>query len=77
MLADKLIVPVFALMDNPVVELKVPPVVNPVTVVGVGLATLMQTGVVYENPVTGVTTGLMTMLAVLLAAGLQPDAAKL
>ena len=58
-------------------ELKVPPVVNPATVVGVGLAPLMQKGVVYENPVTGVATGLMTMLAVLLAAGLQPDAATL
>ena len=77
MLAAKLIAPVFALMDKPVVELKVPPVVNPVTVVGVGLAALMQTGVVYENPVTGVATGLMTMLAVLLAAGLQPEAATL
>ena len=46
MLADKLIAPVFALIDNPVVELKVPPVVNPATVVGVGLAALIQTGVV-------------------------------
>ena len=46
MLAAKLIAPVFALIDKPVVELKLPPVVNPVTVVGVGLAPLMQTGVV-------------------------------
>ena len=45
MLADKLIAPVFALMDKPVVELKVPPVVNPATVVGIGLAPFMQTGV--------------------------------
>ena len=77
MLADKLIAPVFALMDKPVVELKVPPVVNPATVVGVGFAALIQTGVVYENPVTGVAIGLMTMLAVLFAAGLHPDAATL
>ena len=46
MLADKLIAPVFALMDNPVVELKVPPVVNPATMMGIGFAAFIQTGVV-------------------------------
>ena len=34
-----------------------------------------QTGLVYENPVTGVVTGLITILVVLFPAKEQPDAA--
>jgi hypothetical protein len=67
--------PVELLMVNPAVEEYVPPDVKPPTGVGVGFVPLAQTGVVYENPVTGVVTGLIVMLAVPLPASWQPDAA--
>lgn len=59
----------------PAVELYVPPGVNPPTGVGTGLLPFAQTGDEYENPVTGVVTGFIVILAVPLPATWQPDAA--
>src|ERR1043165_9621209 len=60
--------PVDELMLNPPgVDVKVPPVVNPATVVGEGLGSEIQIGVVYENPVTGGVTGFTTTYSVSIA----------
>ena len=53
--------PVVALIDTPVGAVNVPPVVKPAAVVGTGLVPFAQTGVVYENEVTGVVVGLIVM----------------
>ena len=68
------ITPVLPLIVNPTVELYVPPVVKLATGVGAGLVPFAHTGVVYENPVTGVIIGLIVILVVLLPASVQPEA---
>lgn len=60
---------------KPTEELYVPPGAKPPAGAGTGFVPLAQTGVVYVNPVTGVITGSMVMLAVLLPAGPQMVAA--
>ena len=72
---ERSITPVEEFIVNPAVEEYVPPLVNPPTGVGEGFEAFAQTGVVYENPVTGVVTGLIVMLVLLLPEGLQPEAA--
>lgn len=63
-----MITPVPEFTVKPAVELYVPPVVNPPTVVGDGFDAFAQTGVGYEKPVTGVVAGFMVILVVLLPA---------
>ena len=67
--AERSITPVDASIVNPDVEVYVPPVVKPPPGRGTGFVPFAQTGVVYANPVTGVVTGSMVMLAVLVPAG--------
>ena len=75
MVAAKLMTPVVALIATPAGAVNVPPVVKPAAVVGTGLVPLAQTGLVYENPVTGVVVGLMVIEVFEEPAILQPDAA--
>jgi hypothetical protein len=75
--AAKLMTPVVALMLTPAGAVNVPPVVKPAAVVGTGLVPLAQTGVVYENDVTGVVFGLMVIDVLLLPPALQPDTGML
>jgi hypothetical protein len=70
----KLMTPVVALMLTPAGAVNVPPVVKPAAVVGTGLVPLAQTGLVYENPVTGVVVGLIVIDVFEEPASRQPDA---
>ena len=74
MVAVKLMTPVVALMETPAGAVNVPPVVKPAAVVGTGLVPLAQTGLVYENDVTGVIVDEIVIVALLDPAILQPDA---
>jgi len=66
--APALMTPVDALIDKPFVLLKLPPVVNPVVVLGEIFPALAQTGVEYVKVVTGVMELLRVIWALLLAA---------
>jgi hypothetical protein len=66
--------PVVALMGTPAGAVNVPPVVKPAAVVGTGLVPLAQTGLVYENDVTGVIVDEIVIVALLDPASWQPDA---
>jgi hypothetical protein len=65
---------VLTLIVKPAVELYDPPVVKLATGIGTGFIPLAHTGVEYEKPVTGVITGLIVILVVLLPASVQPEA---
>lgn len=69
------IVPVPLSIVNPAVELYAPPVVNPPPGIGDGFVPLAQTGLVYENEVTGDVVGSIVMDAVPLPATIQPEEA--
>ena len=69
---DKSITPDVGLTVKPAADEKVPPEVEPATRKGDGLTPLIQTGLVYEKPVTGDTEALIAMGDELLPAGAHP-----
>ena len=66
--------PVLALMETPAGAVNVPPVVKPEASTGFGFVPLAQTGVVYENEVTGVMVELIVIEVLLLPPALHPEA---
>ena len=66
--------PVLAFTTKPAGAEKTPPVIKPVFKTGSRLVVLLQTGLVYVNPVIGVVVAVIVMFAVPLPAVWQPFA---